>query len=33
MIKMKGEHDKHRVTVYYRLAEKFGKLALFAPKA
>jgi Protein of unknown function (DUF2853) len=30
---MKAEHDKSRVTVYYLLAEKFGKLALFHPKA
>ena len=33
MVRMKGEHDKHRVTVYYLLAEKYGKLAHFHPKA
>jgi hypothetical protein len=33
MNKMKGVHDKHRVTVCYLIAEKFGKLGLFAPKA
>jgi len=27
--KMKGDHDKSRVTFYYLLAEKYGKLALF----
>lgn len=27
---LKGQHDKHRVTVYYLLAERFGKLGLFA---
>jgi len=32
MTRMKGVHDKHRVTVCYLLAEKFGKLALFAAK-
>ena len=26
---LKGEHDKSRVTVYYLLAEKFGKLDMF----
>ncbi len=26
---MKAEHNKPRVTFYYLLAEKFGKLALF----
>jgi len=30
--RMKGVHDKSRVTVYYLLAEKFGKLAMFHPK-
>lgn len=30
--KMKGVRDKSRVTVYYLLAEKFGKLAMFHPK-
>ena len=29
MKKMDDEHDKHRVTVYYLLAEQFGKLGLF----
>ena len=29
MKKMAGEHNKHRVTVYYLLAEQFGKLGLF----
>ena len=33
MTKMAGVHDKHRVTVCYLIAEKFGKLGLFAPKA
>lgn len=33
MTKMKAVHDKHRVTVCYLLAEKFGKLNLFHPKA
>jgi hypothetical protein len=32
MTRMKGEHDKHRVTVCYLLAEKFGKLDMFAAK-
>jgi hypothetical protein len=32
MTVMKGDHQKHRVAVYYLLAEKFGKLDLFAPK-
>lgn len=32
MTKMKGLHEKSRVTVYYLLAEKFGKLGLFLPK-
>ena len=27
--KMKADHDKARVTFYYLLAERFGKLALF----
>jgi Protein of unknown function (DUF2853) len=27
--KMKGSHSKHRVTVYYLLAEHFGKLSTF----
>jgi hypothetical protein len=27
--KMKGEHNKNRVTVYYLLAENFGKLSEF----
>jgi hypothetical protein len=31
--KMKGVHDKHRVTVCYLLAEHYGKLDLFHPKA
>jgi len=31
--RMKGVRDKSRVTVYYLLAEKFGKLAMFHPKA
>jgi outer membrane protein OmpA-like peptidoglycan-associated protein/ferritin-like metal-binding protein YciE len=30
MTTMSGEHNKNRVTVYYLLAEKFGKLGLFA---
>ena len=30
--KMKAVRDKSRVTVYYLLAEKFGKLAMFHPK-
>jgi HSP20 family molecular chaperone IbpA len=29
MTTMSGEHNKSRVTVYYLLAEKFGKLGLF----
>ena len=33
MTRMKGEHDKQRVTVCYLLAEKFGKLAQFHPKS
>ena len=33
MVRMKGEHDKQRVTVCYLLAEKYGQLALFHPKA
>jgi hypothetical protein len=33
MTKMKGVHDKSRVTVCYLLAEKFGKLSQFHPKA
>lgn len=33
MAKMKGVREKSRVTVCYLLAEKFGKLGLFAPKA
>jgi Protein of unknown function (DUF2853) len=32
MTKMKGVREKSRVTVCYLLAEKFGKLGLFAPK-
>jgi hypothetical protein len=28
--KMKGDHTKNRVTVYYLLAEHFGKLSAFA---
>jgi heptaprenylglyceryl phosphate synthase len=31
--KMKAERDKHRVTVYYLLAEKYGKLDMFKAKA
>jgi hypothetical protein len=27
--KLKGEHARHRVTVYYMLAEHFGKLSMF----
>ena len=27
--KLKGEHSRHRVTVYYMLAEHFGKLGMF----
>lgn len=30
--RMAGAHDKHRVTVYYLLAEKFGKLEGFHGK-
>jgi hypothetical protein len=30
MTMMSGERNKSRVTVYYLLAEKFGKLGLFA---
>ena len=33
MTKMKAERNKGRVTVCYLIAEKFGKLALFHPKA
>ena len=33
MTTMKAAHDKSRVTVYYLLAEKYGKLELFHPKA
>ncbi len=33
MIRMNGDHQKSRVTVCYLLAEKFGKLDLFLPKA
>jgi hypothetical protein len=33
LVTLKGERDKSRVTVCYLLAEKFGKLGLFAPKA
>ncbi len=29
MTKMKGVHDKSRVTVCYLLADRFGKLGLF----
>ena len=32
MTTMKGQREKSRVTVCYLLAEKFGKLSLFAPK-
>lgn len=28
--KMKADHDKHRVTFYYLLADKYGKLATLA---
>jgi Protein of unknown function (DUF2853) len=31
--KLKGEHNKSRVTVYYLIAEKYGRLADFHPKA
>jgi len=31
--RMKAVREKSRVTVYYLLAEKFGKLAMFHPKA
>lgn len=31
--KLKGSHRKNRVTVYYLLAEHFGKLSLFDKKA
>jgi outer membrane protein OmpA-like peptidoglycan-associated protein len=31
--RMKGDHTKNRVTVYYLLAEHFGQLALFHGKA
>jgi outer membrane protein OmpA-like peptidoglycan-associated protein len=30
--RMKADRTKNRVTVYYLLAEKYGKLGLFAPK-
>jgi len=30
--RMRGSRTKNRVTVYYLLAERYGKLALFAPK-
>ena len=33
MARMKGVREKSRVTVCYLLAEKFGKLGLFAPKS
>ena len=33
LTKMKAENQKSRVTVYYLLAEHFGQLALFHPKA
>ncbi len=33
MTTMKAEREKSRVTVCYLLAEKFGKLDRFAPKA
>ena len=33
LTKMKPERDKSRVTVCYLLAEKFGKLEMFHPKA
>ena len=32
MTRMKGVHDKGRVTVCYLIAEKFGKLGMFHPK-
>jgi Protein of unknown function (DUF2853) len=28
--KMKGDHSRNRVTVYYLLAEHFGKLSVFS---
>ncbi len=31
--KMKADNSKSRVTVYYLLAEHYGKLALFHPKS
>jgi hypothetical protein len=31
--RMRASRNKNRVTVYYLLAERYGKLALFAPKA
>lgn len=33
MAKMKDEHAKHRVTVYYLLAEHFKQLVALHPKA
>jgi len=27
---MKGDHTKNRVTVYYLLADHFGKLSMFS---
>jgi hypothetical protein len=30
--KMKADKTKERVTVYYLLAEHYGKLAMFHPK-
>lgn len=33
MATMKGAREKSRVTVYYLLAQKYGKLDLFAPKS
>ncbi len=33
LTKMKAENHKQRVTVYYLLAEHYGQLALFHPKA
>jgi len=31
--KLKGEHRKNRVTVYYMLADHYGQLGLFKKKA
>ena len=33
LTKMKADNHKSRVTVYYLLAEHFGQLAMFHPKA